>query len=93
MELPKIGAKITREDSWIKIKIGKYQLKLKELDERSQTYDFLALEQFITKTAQLLYSDIVKKEQAKKQVRDAFLGAKEENEEKKLIEGLLENGK
>lgn len=94
--LPQIGIKITREDDWIKIKVGKYQLKLKQLDQKSQTYDFIALEQFITKTAQLLYSDIVKKEQEKKMIRDAFLGAKEDTQEQKLVEGLLkekENGK
>ena len=71
-EIPNIPIKITREGERVKFVIGKYQLKLKELPgDKSQTYDFVTLEQFITNSAKLIYQDIIQVEQIKKDLKSA----------------------
>lgn len=90
MEIPRIDIKITRAGNKLKFKVGDYQLVLNELEEgKSQCYDFLTLEQFITNTARLLYQDIVDKERIKENIRKSFLEGGEEASEAKFVEGLL----
>lgn len=93
MTVPRIDVKITREDDKIKIKVGKFELKLLPVEDKSQTYDFLALEQFITRTAKLLYLDIVKKDQQKNEIRKAFTETADQAQEAKLVEGLIQEAK
>lgn len=103
IDLPKVPVKITRKDDKIKIHVnGKYTLALNPLDNYSQTYDFIALELFITNTAKLIYGDIVKNEQIKKDIRSAFLGdsrpksirekmvkTEQESFDNNLVDGML----
>lgn len=90
-DLPQIPIKIIRKDQKIKFTVGKYSLELKELPDHSQTYDFVAVEQFLTQSAQLIYSDLVKKEQIKKDLRSAFLDTAEEQTDQEFVKGLLNN--
>jgi uncharacterized iron-regulated protein len=92
-DIPKIDIKITREDNKLKFAIGKYELKLIELDNgKSQNYDFLALEQFITHVAQLLYTEIIQNEQVKKDLASArkWDKAQKKKEFAKVVEKLDE---
>jgi len=66
LSIPRVPVKITREGERLKIKIGRYQLRLKEIDGKSQTYDLVTLEQFITNSSKLVYENIIKNEQIKK---------------------------
>ena len=92
-ELPEIAIKIIRKDNKIKFTVDKYSLELKELPNRSQAYDFLAVEQFLTQTAQLIYSKIVQKEQIKKDIRQAFTETAEEANDQAIVKTLLEGTK
>ena len=72
-DFPKLDIKITREGDKLKFAIGKYELRLITLDNgKNQTYDFISLEQFITRVAQIKYNEIVKNEQVKKDLLVAF---------------------
>lgn len=75
--LPKISMRIVRNGGKVKLTVGKYSLELKEIPNRAQTYDFLIIEQFVTNVAQLMYQDIIKKDQA----TEAFLKAMSKNAE------------
>jgi len=88
-EIPKIPLKVIRVDDKIKFEVGKYSLTVKPIKDTSQTYDFVIVEQFITNTAQLLYSEIIKKEQIKKDIHAAFTGGAEEQNEQDMISKLL----
>lgn len=88
-ELPVIPIKIVRKDNKIKFTVGKYSLELKELPDRSQAYNFIAVEQFLTQSAQLIYGDLVKKEQIKKDIRAAFEGGAEEQNDQEFVKTLL----
>jgi hypothetical protein len=59
---PSIDIAITREDDKIKFAIGKYELKLIPTKENTQRYDFLALEQFITRVAKEEYKKIIERD-------------------------------
>jgi hypothetical protein len=91
-DIPRIAMKIVRKDDKVKVTIGKYSITMNPLPDTSQSYDFVTFEQFITNTAQLLYSEIVKKEQAKENIRQALLGGAEEAGEQEMISKLLEEG-
>lgn len=71
-EIPNIPIKITREGDKVKFVVGKYQLKLNQLpNEKSQSYDFVTLEQFITNSAQLIYQDIIEADRVLKDLKSA----------------------
>lgn len=68
-EIPNIPIKITREGDKIKFVIDKYTLKLTTLPgEKSQTYDFVTLEQFICNVAKIAYQNIINYEQVRKDI-------------------------
>ena len=69
LDIPNIPIKIRREGDWLKIKVGKYQLKAKDIG--NQEYDFVTIEQFITNSARLLYQNIVDLEQVRKDLASA----------------------
>ena len=88
-EIPKIALKVIRVDDKIKLEVGKYSLTVKPMADTKQSYDFVLIEQFITNTAQLLYAEIIKKEQIKKDIHAAFTGGAEEQNEHDMISKLL----
>ncbi len=63
---PKINVSIVRKDDKVQITVGNASLVLIPVIEGGQVYDFLVLEQFITRIAIGEYSKIVRKEQIKK---------------------------
>lgn len=63
---PKIDITIVREGNRMKFTVGNASLALIPVEEGRQVYDFLALEQFITRIAIIEYGAIVKREQIKK---------------------------
>jgi hypothetical protein len=90
-EIPQIPIKITRKDNKLKLVVDKYTLELKELEGYSQQYDFVLLEQFLTKTAQIMYTKIVQAQKQKEEFRKAFLEADEFEQDKKIVGELLKN--
>jgi hypothetical protein len=69
IDIPQIPIRIRKEGEWLKLKIGRYQLKVK--DQGNQEYDFVTVEQFITNSAKLIYQNIVQLEQVKKDLKAA----------------------
>lgn len=66
---PKLDIAITREDNKMKFAISKYELKLTPVKEGTQRYDFLALEQWITKVAKLEYTRLIERDRLQKDLQ------------------------
>lgn len=59
---PELDIAIVREGGKMKFSIGNFQLKLIPVEKGTQRYDFVALEQFLTKVATIKYEEIVRRE-------------------------------
>ena len=59
---PKIDIAIRREEDRMNFEIGDYKLALIPVEKGTQIYDFLALEQFITRVAKESYTSIIQRD-------------------------------
>ena len=63
---PQINVRITRENNRINITVGNKKIALLPVDNTTQLYDFVALEQWITRVAKYEYNKIIKRDQLEK---------------------------
>lgn len=91
--LPLIPVKITRKGDRVKIVAGGNTLELVCVPGRSQTYSFVELEQFITKSATKLYKELIRREQVKEEVRKAFTETTQQVNDETIVQALLNETK